>query len=121
MWQGMTRNVVERTSYIPEAITGPQDGPVGSIVKIDMVNPREVDDQVAVSATEAIGSVGVAARASVDCGKYELTNVVLCSSGCGLTRDALWLAEVRDQPGNIFRTVWVRDGKWFEVYASIEC
>ena len=57
MWQGMTRNVVERTSYIPEAITGPQDGPVGSLVEIDMVNPREVDDQVAVCTAETVSCV----------------------------------------------------------------
>lgn len=115
MRQGMTRDVVERASYIPEAITGPKDHPVGSLVEIDMVNPREVDDQVAVSATEAIGSVGVAARAGIDCDEYELFDLILASSGCEVTRDAFWLAEVRDQPGNVFRTVWVCDGKRFEV------
>ena len=69
--QGMARYIVKRAGYISESIASPDNGVVGGVVKADVVDPREVDNQVAVSATEAIGGVGMAARASIDCDEFE--------------------------------------------------
>ena len=115
MRQGMARYIVKRAGYISESIASPDNGVVSGVVKVDVVDPREVDNQVAVSATEAIGGVGMAARAGVDCDEFEQHSAALCASGGELTRDALRLTKILDEPGNVFCTVRVSDGGRFEV------
>ena len=59
--QRASRLIEQRDCDVPDAVACAHDRDPGRVVHLDFGELREIDDQVAVRATEAVASVGVAA------------------------------------------------------------